>query len=122
MPRLLIVDDESATVDMLSTYLEMNGHETIAAYGGSDALVLVEVEEPDLLILDLMMPDVEGLEVCRRLRAEEQYQDLPILIVSARTDQETINQAYALGANAYLTKPINLGKLTQEIGRLLALT
>lgn len=119
MPKLLIVDDEAATVDMLSTYLTLQGHETVGAYSGEDGLVLVQVEKPDLLILDLMMPDIEGFEVCQRLRQNPEFQTLPVLIVSARTDQGSIDKAMSYGADGYLTKPINLPRLTSEIQRLL---
>lgn len=119
MPRLLIVDDEVATVDMLSTYLKLLGHEPFGAYNGTDGLVLVEVEKPDLLILDLMMPDIDGFEVCKRVRAHSDFATLPVVIISARTDKDAIEKALGLGANAYLTKPIELGKLSREIKQLL---
>jgi DNA-binding response OmpR family regulator len=119
MSKLLIVDDEAATVDMLSTYLSMNGHETVGAYSGEEGLDSVHSEQPDLLILDLMMPDLEGFEVCKRLRASGDYATLPILIISARVDQSSIDRAMGLGADSYLTKPIDLSKLISEITRLL---
>jgi DNA-binding response OmpR family regulator len=119
MPKLLIVDDEEATVDMLTTYLQIMGHQPIGAYSGSDGLVLAEVETPDLLILDLMMPDLEGIEVCRRLRQHPKLGQLPVLIISARTDRETMDKAISHGANGYLTKPIDFLLLNTEIARLL---
>jgi DNA-binding response OmpR family regulator len=113
------VDDEPATVDMLTIYLKMRGYETVAAYSGNDGLLMVEVENPDLLILDLMMPDIDGYEVCSRIRGDGQYQSLPILIVSARTDQSSIKRAMELGADGYLTKPVDLKMLQSEVERLL---
>jgi DNA-binding response OmpR family regulator len=120
MPKLLIVDDEPATVDMLSTFMKINGHEPIGAYGGGDALVLAKLEKPALMILDLMMPDMDGFEVCKRVREHPELAALPIIIVSARTDQSAIDRALKTGANVYLTKPINLVQLSTEIRRLLA--
>jgi DNA-binding response OmpR family regulator len=120
MPKLLIVDDETATVDMLSTYFSIIGHEAVGAYSGEDGIVLAQVEKPDLLILDLMMPDIEGFEVCQRLRASGEFNSLPILILSARIDQGSIDRAITVGADAYLTKPIDLPRLTSEIQRLLS--
>lgn len=120
MPKLLIVDDEAATVDMLSTYLTLLGHEAIGAYSGEEGLSMTAAENPDLLILDLMMPDIQGFEVIKRLRNLQQYKSLPILIVSARTDMASKDKARNLGANGYLTKPIELAMLTSEINRLLA--
>ncbi|MCB9438072.1 MAG: response regulator [Anaerolineales bacterium] len=120
MPKLLIVDDEIATVDMLSTFLQISGHEPVGAYSGDDGLVLAKIEQPNLMILDLMMPDVDGYEVCRRIRSHPDLKELPIIIVSARTDTTAIEKAIDSGANVYLTKPINLAQLTGEIQRLLA--
>ncbi|MCI0714566.1 MAG: response regulator [Chloroflexi bacterium] len=119
MSKLLIVDDEAATVDMLSTYLDLIGHETVGAFSGEEGLTSVYSEDPDLLILDLMMPDLEGFDVCKRLRESGDYTALPILIISARFDQQSIDRAMGLGADSYLTKPIDLPKLTSEIMRLL---
>lgn len=119
MAKLLIVDDETATVDMLSTYLGLVGHETVGAFSGEEGLSSVHSEQPDLLILDLMMPDLEGFDVCKRLRESGDYTTLPILIISARIDQPSIDRAMELGADSYLTKPIDLPGLTSEIKRLL---
>ena len=118
MAKLLIVDDEAATVDMLSTYLGLIGHETVGAFSGEEGLASVYTEKPDLLILDLMMPDLEGFDVCKQLRESGDYTTLPILIISARFDQQSIDRAMSLGADVYLTKPIDLPKLTSEIIRL----
>lgn len=120
MPKLLIVDDEIATVDMLKTFLQISGHDPVGAYSGDDGLVLAKIEQPELMILDLMMPDVDGYEVCRRVRSHPDLKALPIIIVSARTDQSAIEKAIDSGANVYMTKPINLIQLTGEIQRLLA--
>ncbi len=119
MPKLLIIDDESATVDMLSTFLRINGHEIIGAYSGDDGLVLAKLDRPALVILDLMMPNIDGFEVCRRIRNQPDFQGLPIIIISARTDQKAIDRALSLGADVYLTKPLNLKELSSEINRLL---
>lgn len=119
MSKLLIVDDEAATVDMLTTYLGLIGHETVGAFSGGEGLDSVNTENPDLLILDLMMPDIQGYEVCKRLRESGDYTTLPILIISARFDQGSIDRAMGLGADGYLTKPLDLPKLTSEITRLL---
>ena len=120
MPKLLIVDDEEATLDMLSTYLGLIGHETISAINGYDGLYKAQAENPDLMLLDLMMPDLQGYEVCSSLRTQSAYSSLPILIISARTDQGSIEKAMTSGADGYFTKPLDLRSLTQEIERLLA--
>lgn len=119
MAKLLIVDDEPATVDMISMFVELNGYEWVGAYNGTDGLVLLEVEQPDMLIVDLMMPDIEGFEVCRRMRERDHFSKTPILVISARTDPQSIERAYSSGANAYLTKPLNLPQLLNEVKRLM---
>jgi DNA-binding response OmpR family regulator len=117
--KILIIDDEPATVEMLSTFFEINGYVTVGAYTGTDGLLLLEVEKPDVILLDLMMPDMVGYEVCKRLRAREAYATLPVLFISARTDREAIDEAYAVGANGYIIKPPNLMHLLGEVQRAL---
>ncbi|PJF42910.1 MAG: hypothetical protein CUN55_09450 [Phototrophicales bacterium] len=119
MKKLLIIDDEAATVEMLSMFLQISGYSTLEAYAGDEGLVLAKLESPSLIISDLMMPDIDGIELCRRVREHEALKDLPIIIISARTDSTVIEQAMANGANAYLTKPIDLSQLIGEIERLL---
>ena len=120
MPKLLIVDDEPALVEMLHTFLRLNDFETVAAFNGRDGLVLVDVERPDLLILDLMLPDIEGYEVCQRIRKYPDGAKLPVLILSARADPLSKERAMAAGANAYLVKPVRFADLLTVLKRLLA--
>jgi DNA-binding response OmpR family regulator len=116
--KLLIVDDEPLTVEMLSIFMQINGHDCISAYNGSDGLLMAQTQQPDVMILDLMMPDMEGWQVCQTLRATPDHAKTPVVILSARTDSEAIEQAYAAGANIYLTKPPDLIQLLGEIERL----
>ncbi|MCC6973191.1 MAG: response regulator [Anaerolineae bacterium] len=122
MPKLLIVDDEPLTVEMLETFLQFNGYETVGALNGEDALTLLRLEEPALMILDLMLPDIEGYEICRRIRSEPDYTSyagLPVLILSARIESASKTRAHEAGANAYLTKPVRMPDLIAELKRLL---
>ena len=121
MPKLLIVDDEPFTVEMLESFLQINGYETVGALNGEDGLVLVQVEQPEAVILDLMLPDLEGFEVCQRIRSYPESANLPVLVVSARTDAAARERAAAAGANGYLVKPVNFPQLLSELKRLLAL-
>jgi DNA-binding response OmpR family regulator len=118
--KVLIVDDESFTIDMLKVFLNMNGFEGIGALNGEDGLVLVKVEQPDLLILDLMLPDIEGYEVCQRIRSFPETASLPVLILSARVDSASKERAFAAGADAYLVKPVQFPLLLSELNRLMA--
>ena len=115
---IAIVDDEPHMVDLLSTYLKLRGYEVRGVYTGEDALTMVQVENPDALLLDLMLPDIDGFEVCRRLRATAAFAKLPIIVVSARTDQDAVNLATTAGATAYLTQPVKFPELISELARL----
>jgi DNA-binding response OmpR family regulator len=117
--KLLIVDDEPFTVDMLETFLQLNGFETVGAFNGEDGLVLVQVERPEIVILDLMLPDIEGYEVCQRLRSQPQSASLPVLVLSARAESASKEKAMAAGADAYMVKPVQFPVLLSELNRLL---
>ena len=120
MAKVLIIDDEPFTVEMLETFLRMNGYDTVGALSGEDGIVLSQIESPDLLILDLMLPDLEGYEVCRRLRTlAAPTSALPVLILSARIAQVDKEKALNAGANGYLTKPVQFPALLSELSRLL---
>ena len=120
MAKVLIIDDEPFTVEMLETFLRMNGYDTVGALSGEDGIVLSQIESPDLLILDLMLPDLEGSEVCRRLRTlAAPTSALPVLILSARIAQVDKEKALNAGANGYLTKPVQFPALLSELSRLL---
>jgi len=117
--KLLIVDDEPFTVDMLQTFLQLNGFETYGAFNGEDGLVMVQVEAPQIVILDLMLPDIEGYEVCKRIRDSAQTASLPVLVLSARAEAAAKEQALAAGADAFMVKPVQFPALLSELNRLL---
>ncbi|MCS6871970.1 MAG: response regulator [Anaerolineae bacterium] len=123
MPKLLVVDDEPLTVEMLQMFLEINGYETVAVLDGESALLTVQVESPDAVLLDLQLPDLSGIEVCRRLRTSPElsaFAELPIIIITAHGNPEMRRRAFEAGANAYFTKPIRFPELLAELRRLLA--
>jgi len=107
-PRILIVDDELAIVKFLRANLEANGYETLAASDGAVALQKVEMELPDLIILDIMMPKIDGFEVCRRIR---EWSQIPIIMLSARDDLMDKVKCLDLGADDYLSKPFGKEEL-----------
>jgi DNA-binding response OmpR family regulator len=117
--KILVVDDEEDIVDMLQAILEMQGYQVVGAYNGTDGLLLTRLESPDLIILDMMLPDIQGYEVCRQLRANPPTEKLPVIILSARTSQEAIELGKRAGANVYMTKPVQLPQFFAHLQRLL---
>lgn len=112
---IVIVDDEPRTVDMFVSFLSMKGYTVHGAYGGEEGVAVVQMEQPALLLLDLMMPDMDGFQVCRELRAQPAFAALPIVIVSARTDEQAKADALAAGATSYVTKPVRFPELLTVI-------
>jgi DNA-binding response OmpR family regulator len=112
MSKILIVDDEPAIVELARLYLEKNGFETVTAADGIQALVKVKQEHPDLVVLDLMLPELDGWEVCRRLRAET---SIPIIMLTARSEDVDKIVGLELGADDYITKPFNPRELVARV-------
>ena len=111
--RVLIVDDEKAIVDILEFNLQRDGYETLKAYDGLEGLRMAREENPDLLLLDIMLPGMDGFEVCRRLR--EERNDVPIVMITAR--EEETDKVFGLenGADDYVTKPFSMRELLARV-------
>lgn len=119
--RIMIVDDEPITLDVLAGFLEEAGFaDTVLTEDSAGALELARREGPDLVLLDLMMPNVDGFEVLRRLRAEEGWQHLPVIVLTAAADAETKLRALQLGATDFLAKPVDSSELVLRIRNTLA--
>lgn len=110
MATILIIDDEHMTTEMLATFLKIMGHDAVEAYSCQQAWDKLSYVTPDAVLLDIMLPDVNGLEMCRQLRGNETTAHLPIIMVSAIAPP-LIKEATEAGANAYLVKPISLNSL-----------
>ena len=110
--RILIVDDDPAILRLLSANLKARGYEVVSSTNGEECLEAVQANFVDLIILDLMMPKVDGLEVCRRVR---EWSDVPIIILSARGDEHDKVKCLELGADDYLTKPFGIAELLARI-------
>lgn len=119
-PTLLVVDDEHGTVDMLKLYFEMFNFEVSTAYTGWEALQIVAAGKPDAMILDLMLPDMDGLLVCSRLREYADLATLPIIMLSARSEKDDVRRGYEAGATLYFKKPVDLNKLLVEVKQTIA--
>lgn len=114
--QILIVDDDPAILRLLSTNLKARGYEVITSTNGEECLEAVQKDFVDLMILDLMMPKVDGVEVCRRVR---EWSDVPIIILSARGDENDKVKCLDLGADDYLTKPFHHEELLARVNALL---
>ena len=117
--RVLLVDDEPDLVTMVSLRLKTAGYEVITAGDGQQALEQVKTGSPEIIILDLMLPKLDGYKVCRLLKYDERYRNIPILIFTARAQGEDIKLASECGADAYLTKPFDPQVLLSKIEELL---
>jgi DNA-binding response OmpR family regulator len=118
-PRVLVIDDEPYTLDLVKLYFEMFGCEVTTAQTGFEGLKQIAAAPPDALILDLMLPDMDGLEVCRRLRDQPQTAALPVIMLSARTSKEDVRHGYAAGATLYMKKPVDLAKMLEDTKRVI---
>jgi DNA-binding response OmpR family regulator len=109
---VLVVDDDVKTVELVKLYLNRDGYRVLAAYDGVGALRLARENHPDLIVLDLMLPGVDGLEVCRSLRSES---DVPIIMLTARTTDEDKLTGLGLGADDYMSKPFSPRELAARV-------
>jgi len=114
-PRILIVDDNPMNLDILQTCLAAHGYEIITATDGEEALAAAGDKQPDLTLLDIMMPKVDGLEVCRRLKADPAFSFMPIILVTARADSKDIVAGLEAGGDEYLTKPVDQDALVARV-------
>jgi len=111
--RLLVVDDEKKIVDLVTLYLKREGYQVLAAYDGREALKLVRQEQPDLIVLDLMLPGLDGLALCRLLRSEGNR--VPIIMLTARSLEDDKLLGLDLGADDYITKPFSPRELVARV-------
>ncbi len=118
MKRIYVVDDEPDVVELLRTVLELEGYAVESETDGKRALPAVLADPPDLLILDLMMPDLDGMEFLKLLRLDPAGARVPVLIVSAKTGQLDQMGSLQVGANAYICKPFSTRELLAEVRRL----
>lgn len=119
MPKILIVDDDESASSLLEKIVAMSGNNPISTNDSTKALALAKAESPDLFLLDLMMPNLNGYELCELLRAESEFKDTPIIVVSAMEDISSKNKAREAGASDYVTKPFHIDDLIERMNKLL---
>ena len=111
--KVLAVDDELQMKDLLNLFLTRNGYEVILASNGEDAIELAEKENPQIILLDIKMPGIDGIEVCRRLRADRKTQSIPIIMISGLGDHKL--EAIEAGVDDFINKPIDMLELSTRI-------
>jgi len=114
-PKLLVVDDQPINVQLLKRKLEREGIHVLEAYSGLEAIDVTLREKPDLILLDVMMPDMDGIEVCQRLQANEDTRTIPVIFITARTSKEGKLEGLGAGAVDYITKPIDLDETLARV-------
>jgi len=121
MPKkVLIVDDEPGIIVALQFLMEQNGYETLVAFSGEEAMETIARHRPDLILLDIMLPVVDGFEVCQRVRENAEWKDIRIVLVTALGSEANAAKGLALGADAYITKPFANADLLAKVKELLA--
>lgn len=113
--NILVVDDQPINVQLLKRKLEKEGLRVTTAYNGIEALESVKKEKPDLILLDVMMPDMDGIEVCQRLQSQEETRSIPVIFITARTSKEGKLEGLGVGAVDYITKPIDLDETLARV-------
>jgi DNA-binding response OmpR family regulator len=119
MKKILIVEDEVNLTNTLKMRFEASGFEVDVAYDGQEALQKVRDNRPDLILLDLMLPKVDGYKVCRMLKYDEKYKSIPIIILTARAQEKDRDLAVSMGADAYIVKPFESKDLIQKANELM---
>ncbi len=119
MSRILVVEDDPDIADLLRHFLERAEHDVDVLTQGTDALERVRTQTPDLVILDRMLPGVDGLEICRQLRAQPQTADMPVIMVTARAEESDRIVGLELGADDYITKPFSAKEVVARVNALL---
>lgn len=120
MAKVMAVDDDHVIRGLLEVNLEMEGYEVVTAVDGQDALDKVKVEHPDLILLDVMMPNVNGWQVAEKLKGDPETRHIPIVFLSARAMEADVRKGTDLGVQAYVTKPFDPIDLMELVNRLVA--
>ncbi len=114
-PLVLIVEDEDALTTLLAYNLERDGYRTLSARDGDEALLVIQEQRPDLVLLDWMLPKVSGIELCRRLRSRPETRNLPIVMLTARGEEEDRIRGLDTGADDYISKPFSMAELLARV-------
>lgn len=116
--KVLVCDDERHIVRLIQVNLERQGYIVVTAYDGKEGLEKVRSEKPDMMVLDVMMPYMDGFEVLKTLRREPEYENLPVIMLTAKAQDKDVFEGYHYGADMYLTKPFNPMELVAFVKRI----
>jgi len=119
MSKVLIVDDEPNILMSLEFLMKKKGYEVFIARDGKEALEITRKALPEVIILDIMMPEVDGYEVCQQVKSGKATKDIKVIFLSAKTKEEDIKKGYEMGADLYLTKPFSTRELMKDVERLI---
>lgn len=118
--KILIVDDSQTTRMVIKSRLAVSDFTVVEAEDGEEGLALAKTEQPDLILLDVMMPGLNGLEVCKRIKADPELKKIPIFFISVKAEEKDIKAGLAVGANGYITKPYEGSELIDTINKALS--
>jgi len=118
--KILVVDDDPYILMSLEFLMRKNGYDVMVARNGTEALELVEKQVPHLVLLDIMMPDVDGYEICRHIKKSAKLKSTKVVFMSAKSKESDIQKSYDLGASLYITKPFSTRDLLKKVQELLA--
>jgi len=117
-PRILIVDDNPTNLEVLQVRLNAHGYELITAVDGEDALAKVREFEPDLVLLDVMMPKLDGISVVKQLKADSDLRTVPVVMLTSSREEQDLLSSYNFGVNAYVVKPVDFADFVQALNKL----
>jgi len=118
MKKILLVDDEPNILMSLDFLMRKEGYEVFVARDGAEAIKIIDVDLPDLIVLDIMMPNVDGYEVCQYIKNAEDKKHIKVIFLSAKSKKEDIEKGYEMGADFYMTKPFSTRELVKEVKRI----
>ena len=113
--RILAVDDSPTILEMIKAILESGGYTVLTAVDGQEALAVARAEKPDLILLDVMPPKLDGYRVCRLLKFDQNYRHIPIIMLTAKTEEQSMATGLRTGADQYLTKPVEPERLLASV-------
>ena len=119
LKKILVVDDDPYILMSLEFLMKKNGYDVMVARNGTEALDIVEKQLPDLVLLDIMMPDVDGYEICKHIKGSKKSKEAKVVFMSAKSKEADIKKGYDLGASLYITKPFSTREMMKQIKELI---